>query len=193
MPSNTPNSLVIGSPGVGEGSAVGAVTLRLMRRPTRVLCAEFTPNPGEPAADVRLEIRGIFVGVSLCKEDMEFSKTEGGPSLGSFDALYPVVPTEGEPAMVGSWFLLRREASDCFCIELTVWEVTREDDAVLVIEVAPVGVEIELLLALRLATRCAVVAGSAVICMGGKVTAVLVFFASVDDSVLADAVSASCP
>lgn len=120
MPSNTPNSLVVGSPGVGEGSLEGAVTLRLMRRPTRVLCAELTPNPGEPAADVRLEIRGIFVGVSLCKEDMEFSKTEGGPSFGSFDALYPVVPTEGEPAMVGSWFLLRREASDCFCIELTV-------------------------------------------------------------------------
>ena len=171
----------------------GAVTLRLIRRPTRVLCAELTPNPGEPAADVRLEIRGIFVGVSLDKEDMEFSKAEGGPSFGSLDALYPVVPTEGEPAMVGSWFLLRSEASDCFCIELTVWEVTREDDPVLVIEVALVGVEIELLLVLRLATRCAVVAGSAVICMGGKVTAALVFFGSVDDKVLTKTISAYDP
>jgi len=171
----------------------GAVTLRLMRRPTRVLCAELTPNPGEPAADVRLEIRGIFVGVSLDKEDKELSKTGGGPSFGSFDALYPVVPTEGEPAMVGRWFLLRREASDCFCIELTVWEVTRDDDPVLVIEVALVGVEIELLLVLRLATRCAVVAGSAVICMGGKVTAALVFFVSVDDNVLVEPISTSCP
>lgn len=186
---------MVDSPGVGEGSVEGAVTLRLTRRPTRVLCAELIPNPGEPAADVRLEMRGIFVGVSLDKEDTEFSKTEGGPSLGSFDALYPVVPTEGEPAMVGSWFLLRREASDCFCIELMVWEVTRDDDAVLVIEVAPVGVEIELLLllALRLATRCAVVAGSAVICMGGKVTAAPFFFASVDDNVWAKAISTYCP
>lgn len=71
--------------------------------------------------------------------------------------------------------------------------MTREDDPVLVIEVALVGVEIELLLVLRLATRCAVVAGSAVICMGGKVTAVLVFFASVDDSVLTNSISTSCP
>lgn len=186
-----PNSFVVGSPGVGDGSVEGAVTLRLMRRPTRVLCAELTPNPGEPAADVRLEIRGILVGVSLGKEDEAFSRTEGGPSFRSFDALYPVVPTEGEPAMVGSWFLLRREASDCFCIELIVWEVTREDDPVLVIEVAVAGVEIELLPVLRLATRCAVVAGSAVICMGGNVTVALVFFASVDDNVLAEALSTS--
>ena len=104
---------MIGSPAVDEGPVEGAVTLRLIHRPTRVLCAELTPNPGEPAVDVQLEIRGIFVGISLGKEDIEFSKTEGGPSLGSFDALYPVVPTEGEPAMVGSWFLLRSEASEC--------------------------------------------------------------------------------
>ena len=181
---------MIGPPGVGEGPVEEAVMLRLMHRPTGVLCAELTPNPGEPIVDVRIEIRGIFVGVSLGEEDIEFSKTEGGPSLGSFDALNPVVPTEGEPAMAGSWFLLRSEASDRFSMEQTVWEVTREDDAVLVIEVAPVGVEIELLLVLGLATRCAVVAGSAVICMGGEVTAVLIFFVSV---VLAEAISTYCP
>ena len=75
-------------------------------------------------------------------------------------------------------------------MEQTIWEVTREDDAVLVIEVAPVGVEIELLLVLRLVTRCAVMAGSAIICMGGKVTAVLDLFVSV---VLAEAISTFCP
>jgi hypothetical protein len=145
---------VVGSPGVGEGSVEGAVTLRLIRRPTRVLCAELTPNPGEPAAEVRLEIRGIFVGVSLGKEDTEFSKTEGGPSFASFEALYPVVPTEGEPAMVGSWFLLRREVSDCFCKELTVWEVARDDPALAIDVVEGVEIELlELLLVLRLATR----------------------------------------
>jgi hypothetical protein len=55
--------------------------------------------------------------------------------------------------MVGSWFLLRREVSDCFCIELAVWEVTRDDEAVLVIEEAAAGVDTELLFVLRLATR----------------------------------------
>lgn len=38
-----------------------------------------------------------------------------------------MVPTEGEPAIVGNWLRERREVSDCFCIELTVCEVSREE------------------------------------------------------------------
>lgn len=111
--SRTPNSFVT-SPGVGEGSVEGAVTLRLIRR----LAIAALPSPGDPAADVRLEIRGILVGVSFDILPIEFSSTDGGCS---FDTLYPVVPTDGDPAIVGKgWFRLRSEASDCFCIELAV-------------------------------------------------------------------------
>jgi len=79
-------------------------------------------NVGEAAADVRLEMRGILVGVSFGSPEVEFNKEDGGslPSCNVRELLVPVVPTEGEPAMVGSWLRLRREVSDCFCIELTV-------------------------------------------------------------------------
>ena len=42
-------------------------------------------------------------------------------------------PTDGEPAIVGSW-CLRNDVSDCFCIELTVWEVAREEPALTELE-----------------------------------------------------------
>lgn len=63
----------------------------------------FLPG-GDGAADVRLEIRGILVGVSLGNPDVELSKEEGKSRL-SFkvcELLLPVVPTEGDPAIVGS-------------------------------------------------------------------------------------------
>lgn len=65
-------------------------------------------------------------------------------------------------------------------MELTVWDVAREDDGVLV--TAEAGVDVELFI-LRLATRCAVVAGSALICIGGMAAAGIAFFGSVDESV----------
>lgn len=68
-----------------------------------------------------------------------------------------MVPTEGEPAIVGNWFRLRREASDCFCIELTVCAVTLEEDVVRE-AIGAVGVDVDGG-GLSLATRCAV-AGS---------------------------------
>ena len=62
--------------------------LRLMRRPTRVLCAVLAPNPGEPTAEVRLGIRGIFVGVFLGKQESQtrsmladHAKMANSPSL----------------------------------------------------------------------------------------------------------------
>jgi predicted deacylase len=62
-----------------------------------------------------------------------------------------VVPTDGDPAIVGSgWFRLRSDASDCFCIELTVCEVTRDVDGVRVMVDA--GVDAEELF-FKLATR----------------------------------------
>lgn len=74
---------------------------------------------GEETADVRLEIRGILVGVSLGFPDMEFIKVDGGGSLFSFEVCV-MVPTDGEPAIVGNWLRVRRDVSDCFCIELAV-------------------------------------------------------------------------
>lgn len=102
---------------------------------------------GELTADVRLEIRGILVGVSLGLPETEFINDDRG-SLGSLDVctlLDPVVPTEGDPAIVGNWFLDRREASDCFCMELTVCEVSLEEDTVrgVLLDVAGVDVEFE--------------------------------------------------
>ena len=35
--------------------------------------------------------------------------------------------------MVGSW-CLRNDVSDCFCIELTVWEVVRDEPALTELE-----------------------------------------------------------
>lgn len=56
-------------------------------------------NGGEPVADVRLEMRGILVGVSLDSEDVEFIKDDDG---GSWELFAVTFPTDGEPAMVGS-------------------------------------------------------------------------------------------
>jgi hypothetical protein len=56
-------------------------------------------NGGEPAADVRLEMRGILVGVPLDSEDVEFIKDDDG---GSCELFTETFPTDGEPAMVGN-------------------------------------------------------------------------------------------
>lgn len=64
---------------------------------------EFLPG-GDGTADVRLDIRGILVGVSLGNPDVELS-SEAVKSRLSFkvcELLLPVVPTEGDPAIVGS-------------------------------------------------------------------------------------------
>jgi hypothetical protein len=74
---------------VGEAFAEGA---RVLAR--RAVEVEYF-NGGEPAADVRLEIRGILVGVSFVKDD------EGG-SLPSCELFVAMFPTDGEPAMVGN-------------------------------------------------------------------------------------------
>lgn len=71
---------------------------------------------GEVTVDDRLAIRGIFVGVSFDSADDVLLEDNGGPS---FDDIWPTVPTEGDPAIVGNWCLLN-EVSDCFCIELAV-------------------------------------------------------------------------
>jgi len=71
--SKTPNSFIVPSPGIGEGSVEGAVTLRLIRR----LATVALPSPGDPAADVRLEMRGILVGVSFGKP-IKFISADGG-------------------------------------------------------------------------------------------------------------------
>jgi hypothetical protein len=81
--SMTPNSLVESS--VGEGFVEAArpliltLTLRLV-----TLDTEFF-NGGDAPAEVRLEMRGILVGVSFRLPDMEFIKDDGGGSLASFD------------------------------------------------------------------------------------------------------------
>lgn len=49
--------------------------------------------------DDRLAMRGIFVGVSFDNANDELFEDSGGPS---FDDVWPTVPTEGDPAIVGS-------------------------------------------------------------------------------------------
>lgn len=49
--------------------------------------------------DDRLAMRGIFVGVSFDRADEVLFEDNGGPS---FDDVCPTVPTEGDPAIVGS-------------------------------------------------------------------------------------------
>jgi hypothetical protein len=78
---------------VGEAFAEGK---RVLARRAAEVDAEYF-NGGEPAADVRLEIRGILVGVSFDSEDVEFIKDGGSCKL--FGATFP---TDGEPAMVGN-------------------------------------------------------------------------------------------
>ena len=127
-------------------------------------------------------MRGIFVGVSLGIPEIEVFRADGGPSPLSFmvcELLALLVATEGEPAIVGSCVRLRRELSDCFCIELTVAEVSLDD-------VDDTEARLEGLLLtedLSFATRLAVTGSIAEICMGGRLTGDLGFLGSVDDKV----------
>jgi hypothetical protein len=122
--SMTPNSLV-DSP-VGEGSTDG-VTCPLARRVPTTDPDVF--NGGDATAEVLLEMRGILVGVSL-RWPVTVISVDGG-SLESFEIcelLVPFMPTDGDPAIVGNWLRVRSEVSDCFCIELTVCDVSLEVD-----------------------------------------------------------------
>lgn len=76
---------------------VVALTLVLVRRAVIVDWEPF--NVGEATAEVLLEIRGIFVGVSFGRPDTEFIADDGG-SLELCETLR--TPTDGEPAIVGS-------------------------------------------------------------------------------------------
>jgi hypothetical protein len=99
-------------------------------------------------------MRGILVGVSLGLGLNPFAPDEGGGSRSLISrlicALLPAVPTDGDPAIVGSSILLRSDVSDCRCMELIVCEVAR-DDAALLREAAAEPFEVEL--AFRFATR----------------------------------------
>jgi hypothetical protein len=136
--------------GVADG--VRLLTLRLVRRAVTVDTDDTEPlRVGDGIADSCPAIRGIFVGVSL-GSDVDTFKDEGGGRLGSLKPLFELsaaVATDGDPAIVGSWFLeLRREVSDCLCMELIVWAVTLEDGTRL--ETEETGVEVD---ELKLATR----------------------------------------
>ena len=85
-------------PGVGDGSVPAVLTLA--RRPKN---EEFFGGGGVDIADVRLEIRGILVGVSLGRLPTEFNKDDEWMSLVTgFDAWGLLAPTDGDPAMVGN-------------------------------------------------------------------------------------------
>jgi hypothetical protein len=76
----------------------------------------------------------------------------------------------------------RRDESDCFCIELPVGNITREEDDIearLDNDAADVVAEVDL----SFATRWAVIGSRAEICMGGKLTGDLGFLGSVEDKV----------
>jgi hypothetical protein len=93
----TPNSLVEKL----EGEALVEVG-----SPLALLVANTDPecfNVGEGIPDVRLEIRGILVGVSLASPVIELFNDGGSrPSCRVCELFVPVVPTEGLPAIVGS-------------------------------------------------------------------------------------------
>lgn len=116
--SMTPNSLVERLTGEGFAEDVATRLLALLVARAEVECFK----GGDDTADDLLEIRGILVGVSFGRPEVEFINDEGGSrvSFNVCELLVPVVPTEGEPAIVGSWLRARREVSDCFCKELTV-------------------------------------------------------------------------
>lgn len=126
--STIPNSEVERLVGEGFVEEAGKMYCELVRR---VDAVGFGAD-GDGAAEVRLEIRGIRVGVSL-------SGVESGTSLLTWLA---TVPTDGEPAIVGSCARLRRDESDCFCIELIVCEVNREEADGVRAVVGVVGVEV---------------------------------------------------
>jgi len=89
--SRIPNSLKNSWPAVGDSlDGVVSFTWRLVRRLLSV---------GEATVDDRLAIRGIFVGVSFDNAKDVLFEDNGGPS---FDDVWPTVPTEGDPAIVGS-------------------------------------------------------------------------------------------
>lgn len=90
------------------------------------------------------------------------------------------MPTDGDPAMVGSWFRVRSDVSDCFCIELTVWDVSLEEVDLVAPDTAGVDAGPD---NLRLAIRCVVAAGSADICIGGNSTWGFDFLGSVEERV----------
>jgi hypothetical protein len=98
-------------------------------------------------------MRGILVGVSLGLTLNPFAAAEGGRSRSFMSrlicGLLPVVPTDGDPAIVGS-IRLRSDVSDCRCMELIVCEVARDDVALLRVAVAE---PFELDVAFRFATR----------------------------------------
>lgn len=125
--SKTPNSFIDSLPPAGDAPREDA---RPLDDPTIMLALRLVPfalSVGELAADDRLEIGRIFVGVALDSAADVLSDEIGGPSFPSrTTGCRP--PTDGEPAMVGSW-CRRRDVSDCFCIELTVCEVARDEPA----------------------------------------------------------------
>lgn len=125
--SKTPNSFIDSLPPAGDaprddGTPFAACTIMLALRLVPLVL-----SVGEFAAEDLLEIRGILVGVSLDKAAEVLRAAMGGPSFTS-RAIGCKPPTEGEPAIVGSWWR-RSDESDCFCIELTVCEVAREEPA----------------------------------------------------------------
>jgi len=153
--SNTPNSSVMGAglfidpedpfpgvlPGVGDGSfpATEDVTIRLVRRLAVVEDVDGF-RAGDDTVDVRLWMRGILVGVSLGFTPTPFGPDEGGKSRSFISRLVcellPPVPTEGDPAIVGSCVRLRSDVSDCRCRELIVCAVARDDMTLLRVAVA---------------------------------------------------------
>jgi hypothetical protein len=159
----TPNSLVVMPVGEGFVDDDTPLTATLARR-LLPFCM------GEPTVDVRLEMRGIFVGVSFGRPETELVEEDGGGSFASFNTPFvPVVPTEGEPAIVGSTVRARNELSDCFCMELTVCEVSLEDETVRVLLLGvDEGVEVAEEVDLSRAMRWVVAGSIAAICKGGR-------------------------
>lgn len=78
---------------------------------------------------------------------------------------------------------VRREVSDCFCIELAVCDVSRDEDEDVEVrlDAEPPGVVFDE--DLSFATRWAVIGSKADICIGGRLTGDLGFLGSVDDKV----------
>jgi hypothetical protein len=185
--SMTPNSLV--DKEIGEGlveELARPVGFTLARRLVYVPVACF-PDEGLGTADVRLEIRGILVGVSLGRPDIEPARIEEWSFSRrlAWVLFVPFVPTDGEPAIVGSWVRLRREPSEIFCIELTVWEVTLDEtEPRLLTEVEDCEGA-----GFSLATLWAVTGSMAEICIGGRLIGDLGFRGSVDESVWEEEVS----
>jgi len=78
----------------------------------------------------------------------------------------------------------RREESDCFCNELTVCEVKREDDDGKDVRLDNEEVGVAFVEGFNFARRCIVAGSNADTCIGGKETGDLGFRGSADDNVL---------